>query len=77
MAIDMSATSQELAEYERLYVWRKRWGALASKLEPGRLQSRQERIERRAIRCNHQILALMRRYDVRVGKQTLLRATET
>lgn len=62
------ATAQELAEYERLFAWRARWGALASKPEPGRLQSRLERIERRAIHCNHQIRALMRSYDDRVAK---------
>ena len=61
-----NATQEELAEYERLHTWRTRWGALASKRGPGRLQSRQERIERKALRCNGQIKALMRRYDARV-----------
>jgi hypothetical protein len=61
------ATHEEQAEYDRLYAWRARWGALASEREPGRLQSRQERIERRALACNAQIKALMRRFDVRVG----------
>lgn len=60
------ATHEEQAEYERLYAWRARWGALASRREPGRLQSCQERIERRALACNAQIKALMRRYDARV-----------
>lgn len=62
-----NATQDELAEYERLFVWRARWAALASKRELGRLQSHQERIERRAVRCNGQIRALMSRYDARVG----------
>ncbi len=62
-----NATQEELAEYERLFAWRARWAALASKREMGRLQSRQERIERRAVRCNAQIKALMRHYDARVG----------
>ena len=62
-----NAIQEELAEYERLYAWRARWAALASKREPGRLQSRQERIERRASNCNRQIKALMRLYDARVG----------
>ena len=55
-----NAIQEELAEYERLFAWRARWAALASKREMGRLQSRQERIERRAVRCNAQIKALMR-----------------
>lgn len=63
----LQSTQEELAEYERLYAWRARWGALSSKREPGRLQSRQERIERRAVHCNGQISALMRRYDARVS----------
>lgn len=67
MTTDLTATAHELAEYERLFAWRARWGALASKLEPGRLQASQERIERRALRCNHQIRDLMRSYDRRVG----------
>lgn len=67
MDVSHNATQEELAEYERLHAWRERWAALASKLEPGRLQSRQERIERRALHCNGQIKALMRRYDARVG----------
>ncbi|ART61474.1 hypothetical protein CBP36_21135 (plasmid) [Acidovorax carolinensis] len=65
-----NATHDVLAEYERLYAWRARWAALASMREPGRLQSRQERIERRAVRCNAQIKALMRHYDARVGNTT-------
>lgn len=62
----LMAAPDEQAEYERLFAWRERWWRLASKREPGRLQSRQERIERRADRCNQQILELMRRYDARV-----------
>lgn len=63
----MQATPAEADEYERLYAWRARWAALEAKPEPGRLTSRQERIARRAIACNRQILALMRRYDARVS----------
>ncbi len=65
-----NATQEELAEYERLFAWRARWAALAAMREPDRLQSRQERIERRALRCNGQIRALMRCYDARVGNTT-------
>lgn len=39
----------------------------AREREPGRLQSSQERIERRALRCNGQIKAIMSRFDTRVG----------
>lgn len=65
-----NATQVELAEYERLFAWRDRWAALASKRELGRLQSRKERIEHRAVRCNGQIKALMRHCDARVGNTT-------
>lgn len=64
----MEATQAELAEYERLYAWRAAWTALSCKKEPGRLQSRQERIERRAVACNHKIRALMQSYDKRVAQ---------
>lgn len=60
-------TPDEQAEYERLFAWRERWQRLALKDKTGRLQSRQERIERRVIQCNSQIQALMRRYGTRVG----------
>lgn len=63
----LMATPDEQAEYERLFAWRERWQRLARNDESGRLQSRQERIERRAAQCNSQIRALMRRYDARVG----------
>jgi hypothetical protein len=62
-----TATEQELAEYERLYAWRSRWAALAKKAEPGRLCSRQERIERRALVCNLKIARAMHAFDVRVN----------
>jgi hypothetical protein len=63
----MTATPEERAEYERLAAWRARWVALASKREPGRLQSRQERIERRALVCNLKITKVMHSFDVRVN----------
>lgn len=61
------ATEQEVAEYERLHAWRARWSVLAKKVEPGRLCSRQERIERRALVCNLKIAKLMHAFDVRVN----------
>lgn len=60
-------TGAEAAEYRRLDAWRTRWQLLSRKFEPGRLQSRQERIERRAQTCNHQIRLLMRSFDIRTG----------
>lgn len=69
-AMDKTATAEDLAEYARLRSWRARWGALANKREPGRLQSRQERIERRAVICNNKIRALMRDFDIRVGNRS-------
>lgn len=59
--------NKELAEYERWYAWRARWAALAKKAEPGRLCSKQERIERRALVCNLKIAKLMHDFDVRVN----------
>lgn len=67
MDTDKTATLEERAEYDRLSAWRARWAALASKREPGRLQSRQERIERRALVCNLQIAKVMHAFDVRVN----------
>lgn len=67
MPTDMTAKPDERAEYERLAAWRARWGALASKREMGRLQSRQERIERRALVCNLKIAKLMHAFDARVN----------
>lgn len=67
MPNDMEPTQAELAEYERLFAWRARWQCLARKPETGRLQSCQDRIERRADVCNRKIHALMRNYDKRVG----------
>lgn len=63
-------TESEVAEYQRLDAWRSRWQHLARKAEPGRLQSRQERIERRASISSHQILQLMRSFDKRIGNTT-------
>lgn len=51
------------AEYERLNEWRRRWAVLANKREPGRLQRRQEAIERRHGIANDRIGALMRAFD--------------
>lgn len=65
--IEQSALPSELNEYERLFAWRAAWQALANKFESNRLQSRQERIERKAVICNNKIHALMRAFDVRVG----------
>lgn len=56
------ATEQEVAEYERLHAWRTRWSVLAKKVEPGRLCSRQERIE-----SDLKIAKLMHAFDVRVN----------
>lgn len=67
MPTDMTAKPEERAEYERLAAWRARWVALASKRELGRLQSRQERIERRALVCNLKIAKVMHAFDVRVN----------
>lgn len=62
-----NATEQELIEYHRLYKWRARWTALARKKDHGRLSSKQERIERRALLCNLQIARLMHAFDIRVN----------
>lgn len=62
-----SITEQELRDYNRLHSWRAAWGRLANKHEPGRLQSRQDRIEHRATLCNIKIRRLMRTFDSRVG----------
>jgi len=67
MGTDKTATPEELAEYERLVAWRARWSALSSKREPGRLQSRQERIDRRSLVCNLKIAKAMHAFDVRVN----------
>lgn len=50
-------------EYERLFKWRELWMRLSSKKEPGRLQVRQEAIERRASIANDRIGTLMRMFD--------------
>lgn len=51
------------ARYELDYSWRAAWGKLASKLERGRLQLRQERIEHRAKLANNRIGRLMAEFD--------------
>jgi hypothetical protein len=51
------------ARYELDYKWRKAWTKLACKHELGRLQSRQEKIERRARIANNRIAALMHQFD--------------
>jgi hypothetical protein len=43
--------------------WRSAWTKLACKHEPGRLQSKQEKIERRARIANNRIAALMHQFD--------------
>lgn len=62
----MEATTDERAAYEQLCLWRSAWLKLACKFERNRLQSRQERIERRAATCNLKIALLMRTFDKRV-----------
>lgn len=62
-------------EYERLYRWRERWNRLSNKHEPGRLQSRQEAIERRGAIANNRILALMRAYDAEHNPAEWVRST--
>ncbi|MYM92486.1 hypothetical protein [Duganella vulcania] len=52
-----------LNEYERGHRWRAAWQALASKIEPGRLQARQERIERRASLANVRVGRALRASD--------------
>lgn len=64
------ATPDEQAAYARLCFWRSSWLKLASKYERNRLQSRQERIERRAAICNLKIAFLMRAFDKRVKNTT-------
>ena len=51
------------AEYEQGYRWRKAWMALANKGEPNRLQSKQERIEHRAVLANGRVGKAMRAMD--------------
>lgn len=50
-------------EYDRLFKWRERWTRLANKHTPGRLQTQQEFIERRAWVANNKIHALMLAFD--------------
>lgn len=55
------------AEYDRLFGWRARWTRLAHTAHKserhGRLQTRQEAIERRAVIANNKITALFRKWD--------------
>lgn len=67
MPTNNEATAAEIAEYERLYDWRARWTVLAKKREPGRTCSRQERIEKKALRCNLKIAQVMHAFDLRIN----------
>ena len=59
------------AEYDRLFGWRARWMRLSSTLHKGerggRLQTRQEAIERRAGIANYRIGALLLAWKTQVG----------
>lgn len=50
-------------EYEQGFRWRSAWQDLSCKKEPGRLQTRQERIEHRAILANARVGRAMREMD--------------
>lgn len=52
-----------IKEYEQGHRWRAAWQKLASRTEPNRLQSRQERIEHRAILANGRVARAMRAMD--------------
>lgn len=52
------------ARYEIDDKWREAWTKLACKYETGRLQSRQEKIERRARIANNRIAALMHQFKL-------------
>lgn len=57
-------TPQEFrARYEIDYKWRDAWLKLLNTREPNRLQSREDRIARRANLANNRIAKLMRDYD--------------
>lgn len=71
-------TQFELAEYARLDAWRSAWERLALKSEPGRLQSRQERIERRVMICTQKLRELMHAFDRRImGRSTTSKPVDT
>jgi hypothetical protein len=61
------ATSDEHAAYDLLCFWRSSWLKLAYRYEHNRLQSKQERIERRATIANNKIGKLMLDFDASVG----------
>lgn len=50
-------------DYEKAFRWRDAWTRLAARKDRGRLQSRQEAIERRAKLANGRIANLMHRFD--------------
>jgi hypothetical protein len=55
-----------IADYEKAFTWRDLWNRLSNrkpKSERGRLQSRHDRIERRAMIANNRIAYLMREID--------------
>ena len=53
-------TREEFTDrYERDWAWREAWYRLSVRVEPGRLQLRQERIEARAETANRRIGALL------------------
>lgn len=58
-----SFTDELKARYEIDCKWRAAWVAMANKFEKGRLQSRQEAIERKAALANSRIFVLMKRFD--------------
>ena len=60
--VKMSIEQYQL-EYERLLGWRDRWTRLSAKFEPGRLASRQERIEDKAHKANQAIGKLINAFD--------------
>lgn len=59
----MDALKEYQQEYVRLANWRELWLRLSNKPEHGRLQTRQEAIERRAWIANNRIGQLMQSFD--------------
>lgn len=62
-ARDIRSIEGALAEYLRLSRWRAAWQRFSARIELGRSQAREERIDRRADLSNRQIRAVMRRAD--------------
>lgn len=66
----MTRTEYE-AEYDRLFSWRARWTRLSGtrhrRERGGRLQTRQEAIERRAAIANNRIGVLLRTWKAQAG----------